>query len=204
MRTRFFGLILIAALATAACASLIAPRVQSEPAALKAGAYALDPEHAAVVFKVNHLGYANFVGRFEKLEATLDFDDADPKLSRVEARIDIASLDVANDEFAATLTGPDWLDAGRFPEAVFRSTRIETTAANSGRVIGDMTLRGVTSPVALDVTFNGGARDFLRGGYVVGFSAKGEFSRKAFGVDRFDGIVGDPVIIEIEAEFVRR
>jgi polyisoprenoid-binding protein YceI len=204
MKSRIFGFVLIAVLATAACASLIAPKVLSEPAALKPGTYALDPEHTAVLFKVNHLGFANFVGRFEKLEATLDFDDADPKLSHVEAKIDIASLDVANDEFAATLTGPDWLDAGRFPEAVFRSTRIETTAANSGRMAGDLTLHGVTSPVALDVTFNGGARDLLRGGYAVGFSAKGVFSRKAFGVDRFDGVVGDAVVIEIEAEFVRR
>ncbi|NWG91503.1 MAG: YceI family protein [Parvularculaceae bacterium] len=204
MSARTLGLFLILSLASAACASIIAPKVASEPAALKPGAYALDPHHAAVLFKVNHLGYANYVGRFEKLEATLDFDAADPELSHVEARIDIASLDVGNDEFAATLAGPDWLDAGRFPEAVFRSTRIETIAGNAGRMIGDLTLHGVTSPVAFDVTFNGGAADFLRGGYVVGFSAKGEFSRKAFGVDRFDSVVGDKVVIEIEAEFVRR
>ena len=69
---------------------------------------------------------------------------------------------------------------------------------------GDLTLHGVTAPVTLDVEFNGGAQDLLRGGYVVGFSAKGHFSRKTFGVDRFESIVADDVGIEIETEFVKR
>lgn len=190
--------------AAAGCASLVAPKVASDPAALKEGAYALDPKHAALVFKVDHLGYSHYVGRFETFDAALDFDADDVAAARVEARIDIASLDVANDDFAGTLTGPDWFDAAAYPQATFRSTRIEKTGENAGRMTGDLTLKGVTAPVTLDVTFNGGARDLLRGGYVVGFSAKGAFSRKAFGVDRYDGLVGDEVAIEIEAEFVRR
>jgi polyisoprenoid-binding protein YceI len=177
--------------------------VKTEPQALRAGAYTLDKEHASLVFKVDHLGYSAYLGRFEHFDAALDFDANDPAAARVEATVDIASLDVANDGFAKTLTGPDWFDAGRFPQASFRSTTIERTGDNTGRMTGDLTLRGVTAPVTLDVVFNGGAQDFLRGGYVVGFSAKGAFSRKAFGVDKFDGLVGDTASIEIEAEFVR-
>lgn len=192
-----------ALLTLAACASLVAPRVSSEAVALKAGAYALDPAHASLVFKVDHLGFSAYLGRLERFDATLDFDAGNPETARVEAAIDIASLDVANDEFAATLLGDDWFDAGRYPQAVFRSTAIERTGEATGRMLGDLTLKGVTAPVALDVTFNGGAQDLLRGGYVVGFSARGEFSRKAFGVDRFDGLIGDTVSMEIEAEFVR-
>ena len=199
-RLAFLSLLLSAA---AGCASLVAPHVASEPAALKAGAYALDQNHASLLFKINHLGYSAYVGRFEKLDATLDFDAANVSAARVEAKIYIASLDVANDEFARTLTGADWFDAAAFPEAVFRSTSVEKTGETTGRMTGDLTLHGVTAPVTLDIAFNGGARDILRGGYVVGFSAKGNFSRSTFGVDRFDSIVSDDVEIDIEAEFVK-
>ncbi len=186
------------------CASLVAPRVAAEPAALKEGQYALDPSHAALTFKIDHLGFSNYVGRFERFDAELDFDAEDPAAARVEAVIDVSSLDIANDDFAATLTGPDWFDAAAFPEAVFRSTAIEITGENTGRMTGDLTLKGVTAPVTLDVVFNGGARDILRGAYVVGFSASGTFDRTVFGVDKFAGVVGNEVTIEIEAEFERK
>jgi len=190
--------------ALAGCASLLAPNVKTDPAALRAGQYALDPDHAALVFRIDHLGFSQFVGRFEKFSASLDFDEADPTSARVEAIIDMTSLDVANDEFAETLQGSDWFDAEAYPEAVFRSTAISVTDENAGVMTGDLTLHGVTAPVSLDVVFNGGAPDRLRGGnYVVGFSARGAFSRGAFGVDRFGGLIGDNVAIEIEAEFIR-
>ncbi len=188
----------------AACASLIAPKVATESAALKAGAYALDKDHAALLFRVGHSGYSQFVGRFNAFDATLDFDAGDVAAAHVEAVIDIASLDVANDDFSETLTGSGWFDAAAHPQAVFKSTQIERTGETTGRMTGDLTLKGVTAPVTLDVAFNGGANDFLRGGYVVGFSAKGSFSRRTFGLDKFEGIVGDDVAIEIETEFVKR
>jgi polyisoprenoid-binding protein YceI len=116
----------------------------------------------------------------------------------------MTSLDIANDAFAATLLGPDWFDAGAFPQAVFRSTLVEATGSNTGRMTADLTLHGVTRPVTLDVVFNGGGQDLIRGAYVVGFSASGRISRKAFGVENLEAIVGDDVRIEIEAEFLRR
>lgn len=203
MNRKSLALIMAGALLLGACASLVAPKVASEPAALKAGAYKLDPNHASLIFRVNHLGYSRYLGRFEKFDAALDFDAANASAARVEAKVEIASLDVANDDFARTLMGRNWFDAAAYPEAVFKSTLIEKTGETTGRMTGDLTLHGVTAPVTLDVAFNGGAQDLLRGGYVVGFSAHGSFSRKAFGVDRFEGIVGDDVAIEIEAEFVK-
>jgi len=192
---------LLAAVLLSACASLVTPDVSSETAALKSGGYKLDPNHASFIFKINHLGFSSFVGRFERFDASLDFDEADPAKARVEAVIDTTSLDVANDDFAKTLTGPKWFDAAKFPQAVFRSTSIETTGDNTGTMTGDLTLHGVTRPISLDVTFNGGANDILRHGYVVGFSAVGTINRDEFGVDRFDGVISDEVKIEIEAEF---
>ena len=192
-----------------ACAStlapLVAPNVDTDANALEEGAYRLDRDHAALTFRVDHLGFSDYVGRFERFDATLDFDPEQPEAARVEAIIQMTSLDVANDEFAETLKGPQWFHTARYPEALFVSTAIEITGDNTGIMTGDLTLRGKTAPVSLNVVFNGGARDRLRrGAYIVGFSAVGAFDRTVFDVDRFSGVVGDEVTIAIEAEFMRR
>jgi len=202
------ALTILLILALGGCQSLIAavakPDVTTERVELEGGAFRLDPAHAAVIFRINHLGYADYIGRFEVLDATLDFNPERPEASSLMAKIDIASLDIANDDFAATLTGPDWFDAEAHPEALFRSTAIEVTGEDTGRITGDLTLKGETAPVMLDVTFNGAGDDRLRGAYVVGFSARGECDRTDFGVDRFSGLISDMVRIEIEAEFLRQ
>ena len=192
-------------LAVGGCAAVLKPDVSTEPQALRAGAYALDPAHRALLFKIDHLGFSAYVGRFDAFDASLDFDEANPESARVEAVIEMASLDVGDEEFAETLKGPNWFDAATFPQAVFRSTSIDVTGDNRGVMIGDLTLHGVTAPVSLDVVFNGGGTDRLRrGAYVVGFSASGSFRRSDFGIDRFSGLIADDVAIEIEAEFLRR
>lgn len=197
-------LLLLVLASVAGCASVVAPRVQTEASALREGEYTLDKTHAALTFKIDHLGFSSYVGRFEDFDATLTFDADDPTASQLDAVIEVASLDIANDDFAETLIGPDWFDASAFPQARFVSRTVTVTGETEGTVEGDLTLKGIARPVTLDVRFNGGARDLLRGNqYVVGFSAKGTFDRTAFGVDKFAGPVGTDVTIEIEAEFLR-
>ncbi len=204
MRARHLSCLVVLCLLCSGCASLLKPDVSAEPAALRPGQYALDPDHAALLFKIDHLGFSKFVGRFESVKASLDFDEADPTAARIEAIVDMTSLDIANDAFAATLMGPGWFDAEAFPEAVFRSTAIEVTGENRGRMTGDLTLRGATLPATFEVVFNGGGRDRLRGAYVVGFSATGRISRSAYGIDRFGALIADDAAVVIEAEFVRK
>ncbi len=191
-----------------ACASVLAPalapKVNTDPAALKAGNYELDAKHASLIFKVGHLGFSQYVGRFERFDVSLDFDADNAAAARIEASIDMTSLDIANDDFAETLMGPNWFDASQYPQAIFRSTGIEITGDNTGVMTGDLTLHGVTQPIAMDVVFNGGGNDRLRGAYVIGLSARASIDRRAFGVDRFNGLVSDMVDIEIEAEFKKR
>lgn len=210
MRTRRnhpYGVIAILTLALSGCAALapaLAPAVNTNPTALREGQYALDRDHAALLFKVSHLGFAKYVGRFERFDVSLDFDADNPEAARVDAVIDMTSLDVANDPFANTLMGPNWFDAGQYPEAFFRSTGIEVIGENTGVMTGELTMHGVTNPVTMEVTFNGGGRDRLRSAYVIGLSAVSEIDRRDFGVDRFTGFVGNKVELEIEAELVRR
>ena len=196
-----------ALLALPACntlAAAVSPKAKTERAALRTGTYALDNLHTAVTFKIGHLGFSNYVGRFELAQASLDFDAENPAAAQLEAIIEIASLDVANDEFAETLTGSSWFDAEAHPQAIFRSTGITITGDTTGTVTGDFTLKGTTKPVTLDVIFNGGDNDSLRGGYAIGFSATGSINRSEFGLTRFVGPISDEVVIDIEAEFLRK
>lgn len=198
----------ISTLALASCASALAPilvpRISAEAEALKPGDYTLDKAHASLIFKIDHLGFSQYVGRFDRFDASLSFDAEDPGSARIEAIIDMTSLNIANESFAETLMGPDWFDADAFPQAIFRSNSVEVTGENTGVITGDLTLHGVTEPVTLNVVFNGGGRDRLRGAYVTGFSATATIDRTVFGVDRFSGLVGDLATIEIEAEFERK
>ncbi len=196
--------LLISALMISGCASIVTPNVNTQASALRAGEYRLDETHGAVLFRINHLGFSNFLGRFEKLTASLDFDADNPEQARIDALIEMNSLDIADDEFAQTLLGPKWFDAAQFPTARFTSTAITITGENTGLMRGDLTLHGVTKPVTFEVTFNGGARDLLRSAYVTGFSARGKIDRTDFGVSQFSGIITNEVELEIEVEFIKQ
>lgn len=186
-----------------ACGHLI-PRAQAPPPAeLPAGAYRLDPEHATLLVKIDHLGFSQLVGRFDRFDATLDFDPDDPAASRLSAEIDPASIDFNLPKFEQDLRGPDWFDVARYPEARFASRAIAITGENTGRVTGDLTLHGVTQPVTLDVTFNGGGDSLVTGRYTLGFAGTGTLSRSAFGLGGYAPAVGDEVTLELHAEFQR-
>ncbi len=199
---------LFAALALTGCATLLAPVLKPDISQsvkdVQAGDYKLDPNHASLIFKIDHLGYSTYVGRFEMLDASLTFDPASPENAVLQARADVASLDIGNDDFAAELIGPGWLDAAQFPNISFISTLIHVTGENTGEIHGDLTLHGVTRPVILQVVFNGGANDRLRGAYITGFSATATIDRTDFGVSKYSGLITNDINIEIEAEFIRQ
>lgn len=197
------GMVMLAS-CTSVLAPVLTPDVTTDVTRVKAGDYALDTAHAAVVFHINHLGFSTYTGRFEAFDASLSGDASHPADARVEAVIDMTSLDVANDAFAAELMGPDWFDAGAFPQAVFRSTSVVMTSDTTADVAGDLTLHGVTAPIVLKATFNGAAFDPLRGAQVAGFSATTDIDRTQFGVSRFSGLLTDTVSLQIEAEFVKK
>jgi polyisoprenoid-binding protein YceI len=170
------------------------------PAQVPAGQYKLDKNHASVTFKIRHMGMSNYTARFATLDATLDYDPKDVTKSRVEATIDSNSIrtdypDVAKVDFDRELAGEMFLDAGKYPQ-------MRKAGDRTGIMTGDLTLHGVTKPVTLNVTFNGG--------YVsapmmkipaMGFSATGTIKRSDFGITKGIPMVGDEVQILIEAEF---
>ena len=216
------------ALAVAACSQPQAEKKAAEPPAsaptaaapavqntAPPGEYKLDNTHASVTFRVNHLGLSRYTARFTDIAGKLNFDPANPAAMSVEATVDPNSLEtdfpLDEPDFDAELTGPQWLDAGRFPTITFKSTKVEPTGANTAKVTGDFTLHGVTRPLTLDATFNGGyaAGGMDPSGARIGFSAQGKIKRSDFGVSY--GVpapgthfgVGDEVEILIETEFTQ-
>lgn len=198
----------LAVLFLAGCSSvagaLLAPKIDTAASRLTPGDFALDTKHAALVFRINHLGFSDYVGRFGRFEASLTGDAANPAGARIEAIIDIPSLDVANPDFAAELTGPAWFDAAAHPQAIFKSTIVHPTSETTAEITGNLTLKGVTRPITLTARLNGSAYDPLRQADVIGFSAEAEINRSDFGIDRLSGLLTDTVRIEIEAEFIRQ
>ncbi len=180
-----------------------------------AGDYILDKAHASLIFRVNHLGMSHYTARFTGLDAQLHFDPANPVASRVTATVDPRSLetDYPNPEpdFDAELQGDKWLDAGKFPQITFTSASIEPIGPNAARIHGTLALHGLTQPVTIDATFNGGyaANPMDPAGARIGFSGHGTLKRSAFGIAY--GIppagstmgVGDDVEFIIEAEFTK-
>jgi polyisoprenoid-binding protein YceI len=179
-------------------------------ASIPAGAYTLDKAHASLVFRVNHLGFSNYTGRFSRFDAKLQFDPAKPESSSVTVTVDPASLQVENppDGFVKALIGAEWLDAAKFPQMTFKSKKVTRSGKDSLRIDGDMTMHGVTQPLTLNAKFNGGyAGHPYDPNARIGFSATGTLQRSAFGVAY--GIpapgttmgVSDAVEVIVEAEF---
>ena len=179
-------------------------------AKVPAGSYTLDKAHASLTFRVNHLGFSNYTARFKRFDARLQFDPADLTASSVTATVDPRSLDLDNPPpgFTDALLGEEWLAVEQFPEMTFRSTKVESTGSNTFRITGDFTLHGVTRPVVLEATFNGGYEGHPMDPHArIGFSAHGSLQRSEFGIAF--GIpapgttmgVSDTVDVIIEAEF---
>ncbi len=184
------------------CDRLLTPDFNTDVQELRGGAYVLDKDHASLVFEIDHLGFSTFIGSFDEFEASLDFDPENVANSSLEVIVNVNSLDVNLPEFEEELLGSNWFDAENFPQAIYRTTSLVSQDGNTYTFAGDMTLHGVTAPMTLDVTFNGGGRNFLTRSYTLGFAASATFLRSDFGVDRFTNFgVGDEITLDINVEF---
>ena len=196
-------MLIAAAIAIAGCAAVITPQVETEVTELKEGQYRIDPKHTSLIFRVNHLGLSTYVGRFNEIEASLDFDPDAIENTRLDAVVRTASVDVNDSDMEQMLAGESWFDSVNYPEAVFTTNSIEILGNDTFLFSGDLQFRGVTAPLTLKGTFLGGANNILTGRYTLGFTASGTFSRSDFGMNKYIGAVGDQVELEIHAEFQR-
>ncbi len=188
-----------------ACDRVMTPDFETEIAEIRSGQFTLDPNHATLLWKLNHLGFSTLTGRFNDFDATLDFDPENIENSSVEVIIETAGLDMNLPEFEEELRGENYFDVAQFPQAIYRTTSLAETIDEDTYIFdGELTLRGVTAPVAIEVSFNGGGRVTFPPPpvYTIGFSASASFQRSTFGIDRFVSFgVGDEIELEIHVEF---
>ena len=170
-------------------------------------AWRIDNSHSQVQFTVRHMMISNVRGRFTAFTGTVDFNEAEPKKSTVEVNIEAGSIDTRDANRDNHLRSPDFFDAERFPYLTFRSTKIEKVDEQTGRITGDLTIRGITHPVTLEVEYAGQSK--MWGSTSAGFSASTKISRREWGLTwnqnlESGGIlVGDQIKIDIELEIVK-
>jgi polyisoprenoid-binding protein YceI len=162
--------------------------------------YSFDKAHSQIHFSANHLGFSNSTGRVKISDGSIVFDPADWSTAKVDATIDIASLDFGDATWNEHMAAEKWFNSAKFPQARFVSTAIEKTGDNSGKVTGDLTLLGVTLPVTLAVTLNKSAEHPFSKKPALGFSATTEFARSPFGMKEYAGAIGEQVAVKLEIE----
>lgn len=168
----------------------------------------IDPPHAHAGFAVKHLVINTVRGEFGKTTGTLVLDDQDVTRSSVEAAIDVGTIDTRVADRDTHLKSPDFFDAAKFPTMTFKSTKVEKAGDGKLKVTGNLTLRGVTKPVTLDVTGPTAEIKDPWGNFRRGVSATAKINRKDFGLNwskmiEAGPVVGDDVAIELDLELVK-
>ncbi len=172
--------------------------------ALAAETFKIDPAHTETGFTVKHLLISNVRGQFGKTEGVVVYDEADPSRSRVEATIDVASVNTRDEKRDGHLKSPDFFDVAKYPTITFKSTKVEKAGAGALKVTGNLTMKGVTKQVVLAVAGPSAEVKDPYGNVRRGLSATTELNRKDFGVSYGpDAMVSDLVKVQIDAEMIK-
>jgi len=171
--------------------------------------WTFDLTHSSVNFTVRHLVISKVRGRFTKWDGKLLMDENDPTSAQLDVAIEAGSIDTGVEQRDTHLKSADFLDVGRFPAIAFRGAQVEKVEEGRYRLTGDLTMHGVTRPVALDVEYAGSAKDPW-GGVRAGFSARASLDRRDFGLtynqvlETGGVMVGEKVEIAIEVEAIKQ
>ena len=174
------------------------------PALAQTSTWNVDPSHTHAAFTVRHLVISNVRGEFGKTTGTLTLDEGDVTRSKVEATIDVASVNTRDEKRDGHLKSPDFFDVARYPTITFKSTKVEKAGAGALKVTGNLTMKGVTRQVVLDVAGPSAEVKDPYGNVRRGLSATTQLDRKDFGVSYGpDAIVSDLVKVQIDAELIK-
>ncbi len=170
--------------------------------------WVFDPYHTQVEFAAKHFGMMTVRGHFTDIKATGAIDPDHPEASAVDVTIQVASIRTHNEVRDNDLRSSNFLEAEKYPTITFKSTKIAPDGQDRYTMTGDLTIKGTTRPVALNVVRYGEMND-ARMGHRIAYSAEGTINRKDFGMTvlpMMDGrfVVSDEVQIMIEGEFVEK
>ena len=190
--------------------SALAAAALTAPTLALASTWEIDPAHTSAQFAVRHLVISTVRGQLGKVSGVVQLDEGDLTKSSVQATIDTKGIDTREAKRDEHLRGPDFLDVAKYPTITFKSTKVEKLTDDKYKVTGDLTIRGVTKPVVLEV---GGSPTPLKdpfGNVKLGGVATTRFNRKDFGVSwskTLDGggmMVGDDVDVTIDVEVTKK
>lgn len=203
---RFLSLTFIVALVLGAsgCARLITPKLNTNLQEVSSGNYIIDKNHSTVLFKVGHMGFSKFVGRFNRFDAELEFNPENIESSTLSAIVDMSSIDVNNPSFEESLKGRFWFDVNTYPQAIFSTTSAKKVSDSQVEFFGNLEFLGETQVFSIMVTFNGAALNLLTQKYTLGFEASGSLMRSDYGLDQYIPAVGDEITLEVFAEFQKK
>jgi polyisoprenoid-binding protein YceI len=162
--------------------------------------YDIDPGHTNVLASWSHLGFSNPSINFGQAKGTIVYDADDVSASSVEVTLPISGISALADQFFEHLTSGDWFDVAQYPEARFRSTAVAPAGEGRLKVTGDLTVKGVTRPVVLDVVLNGSGEHPMTKRPAIGFDATATLKRSEFGLGRYVPMVSDEVALRITTE----
>lgn len=171
--------------------------------AFAADTYNVDHDHSNFLFKIQHLGVSNTIGRFNEFSGTFSLDTKDPSKSSISLTIQTASVDSNAKKRDDHLRSPDFFDATTFPTLTFVGKTYEKVSDTVFKVTGDVTLHGVTKPLTITITKVGEGSDPW-GGFRQGWSSSFTLKRSDFGMNFMQGGIGDEVSISVEIEGVRK
>ena len=178
---------------------------QNEAGVTTRSVWQLDPAHTLVEFSGKHMMFTTVKGHFKGVRGTIVLDETDPSRSSVEVEIDAASLYSGVEYRDNHLKSADFLDVEKYPVITFKSTRVELVGSDRARIVGGLTIHGVTREVVLDTELTGRGKSPF-GKETVGFEARTSINRKDFGLtwnmalETGGWLVGDTIKIEIALE----
>ena len=168
----------------------------------------IDNAHSTVEFSVRHMMISTVRGRFERFTGTVNFNESDPTASSVDVKIEAASITTNEPQRDNHLRSADFFEVAQYPLLTFKSHKVEKLDNSTGRIFGDLTIRGITHPVVLETEYNGQAKSPW-GKISAGFSASTKISRKDWnlvwnqGLETGGVLVGDEIKIRIELEIIK-
>lgn len=194
----------LASLAAAAPAQIASnPQMPGAPlpARVTAGTYQVDTAHTQVTWEVNHMGVSMLEGQFGASAGSLALDPKNLAATKVDVTFQVDQLSVTSPQFATHLKSKDFFDVANHPTARFVSTSVTPKDATHATVAGTLTIKGISKPVTLDVTFVGAGANPMSKKLNVGFSGTGTIKRSDFGLGMAVPIVSDEVRLRIQGAF---